>query len=302
MTVQWPYFCKFCGKIWPYEPVLEPLPGSWERSASQETHLCLPYRVIRGWHNVDPGSLAHKAHLCFLRKGKKLQTHDSGLGQQSRVRFQPSLFPWLGAFSITQMPRLMVHLWGGCVPQGARTMGRGWLGTKLKSFSLAKLLCLSTQVHMPEKRAFLPSHKGSLSLPSSAPTSWECAEVPSSCGWPSTLHQHLWQPWYLAPNKHSVNISAALWGLSFFPACVIFSLLAHSCITQGQVNLHIFKEAIGNLSCSRELLYQCVPGLYGGSTQDSTFGILPGSSAVCINTPLGRNLELQHPANTQNSL
>lgn len=45
---------------------------------------------------------------------------------------------------------------------------------------------------------------------------------------------------------------------------MIFSLLAHSCITQGQVNLHIFKEAIGNLSCSRELLYQCVPGLYGG--------------------------------------
>lgn len=41
-----------------------------------------------------------------------------------------------------------------------------------------------------------------------------------------------------------------------------------------KVNLHIFKEVVRNLSCSRESFYQGVPVLRGGSTQDPSLGDL----------------------------
>lgn len=63
-------------------------------SALQETYLCLPYRVMREWHNIAPGPLPHKAPRCLLHKGEGSRlTHDSGLAQQSGARFSALTLP-----------------------------------------------------------------------------------------------------------------------------------------------------------------------------------------------------------------
>ena len=77
---------------WPCESVLERLLDLG--LALQETYLCLPYRIIKEWHNRDPGPLAHKAPLCLLHEGQGSRlTHDSGLGRQSRPRFSALALP-----------------------------------------------------------------------------------------------------------------------------------------------------------------------------------------------------------------
>ena len=200
--------------------------------ALQETYLCLPYRIIKERHNIDPGPLAHKAAVCLLHKGEGSRlTRDSGLGQQSRPGFSALTLPSARCLQhhtckAADTPVTWVYFPKCWDP------GWGWMGTKLKSFSLTKLLCLSMKVPMPEKRAFLPSHKGSVSLPYPASTFYKCAKIPPSCGWPSTCGSP--DNWHqLGTLQISMLLSR---GLPFFPACIIFSLLAHSCITQCQVN------------------------------------------------------------------
>lgn len=111
----------------------------------------------------------------------------------------------------------------------------------------------------------------------------------------------LWVAWHNTPahvaalipghNKHSASINVPLLGPLFFSTCVTLPLLAQSYIIQVilKVNLHVSKEAIGNLSCSRELLYRCVLVSYGRPHQTTSLGILPGSLAVCIGTLVGRD-------------
>lgn len=54
-----------------------------------------------------------------------------------------------------------------------------------------------------------------------------------------------------------------------------------------KVNLRISKE-VGNLSCSRELLYECFPGLHGRSTQDMALGDAAGFRGYLLPLAAGK--------------